>query len=71
MYNFSTDYKETADIKVLGSGEAVVKAIKAGNVNLGIGGLYITENRYNAGIFHWHSEDCASFISLASTALPR
>lgn len=38
---------------------------------MGVAGLYITESRYNAGIFHWHSEDCAAFISLGSTALPR
>ncbi|CAG9760372.1 unnamed protein product [Ceutorhynchus assimilis] len=71
MYNFSTDYKESADIKTLGPSEAVIKALQDGNINLGIGGLYITEDRYTAGIFHWHSEDCAAFISLASTALPR
>nr|WJJ63354.1 ionotropic receptor 21a [Pachyrhinus yasumatsui] len=71
MFNFSTDFKESPDVKVLGSGEAVIKAVRGGNLNLGIGGIYITEDRFESGIFHWHGEDCASFITLASTALPR
>ncbi|XP_030748843.1 ionotropic receptor 21a [Sitophilus oryzae] len=72
MYNFSTDYKEASDTKILGSADAVMKSLKSGNINLGLAGLFITQDRYNnAGIFHWHSEDCAAFISLASTALPR
>ncbi|KAL1493381.1 hypothetical protein ABEB36_011445 [Hypothenemus hampei] len=71
MYNFSTDFKEANDVKTLGSNEAVIEAMKMRSINLGIGGVYITENRYNSLKFLWHNEDCASFISLASTSLPR
>ncbi|XP_023313061.1 ionotropic receptor 21a-like [Anoplophora glabripennis] len=40
--------------------------------NLGLGGLYITQDRIDRiAISQWHSQDCAVFISLTSTALPR
>ncbi|XP_066155389.1 ionotropic receptor 21a [Euwallacea fornicatus] len=71
MYNFSTDFKESSETEKLGSGEAVIKTLKGGNINMGIAGIYITDSRYNAGTLNWHGEDCAAFISLASTALPR
>lgn len=46
--------------------------VKNNEANLGIAGLYITEDRIKStDVSHIHSQDCASFISLTSTALPR
>lgn len=64
-------YNTKNTLIIFRSGDAVIKSLNTGNVNLGIGGIYISHSRLNAGTFFWHSEDCASFISLASTALPR
>ncbi|XP_060537072.1 ionotropic receptor 21a isoform X2 [Cylas formicarius] len=71
MYNFTIDYREAPNAKLLGAAEAVLKTIETNTVNLGLAGLYITDDRYNSGTFEWHSEDCAAFVSLTSTALPR
>nr|XP_015839670.1 PREDICTED: uncharacterized protein LOC660579 [Tribolium castaneum] len=63
-----------ANVPKLGfrSAESVTSVITQNGANLGIGGLYITDTRLKAtDMSHIHSQDCAAFISLASTALPR
>ncbi|KAJ8980639.1 hypothetical protein NQ317_017935 [Molorchus minor] len=71
-YNFSTDFKEAPDADILGAGEAVITMIEKSKSNLGIGGLYVTADKIDrADMSAMHSQDCAAFISLTSTALPR
>lgn len=43
-----------------------------GRANLGAAGLYTTQEKINeVGMSQWHSQDCAAFITITSTALPR
>ncbi|CAH0562125.1 unnamed protein product [Brassicogethes aeneus] len=64
--------KYAAEYEILGSSEAVAKQVYQGRANLGAAGLYTTQDRINKiGVSHWHSQDCAAFVSLTSTALPR
>lgn len=54
------------------SGDAVVQTMREGKSNLGIAGLYVTHERvYDLDMSHGHTQDCAVFISLTSTALPK
>ncbi|RZC35511.1 uncharacterized protein BDFB_001545, partial [Asbolus verrucosus] len=54
------------------SAEAVTDVVKTNKANLGIAGLYVTDERMKlTTVSHLHSQDCAAFISLTSTALPR
>ena len=50
----------------------VLKEVSSERADLGIGGIYATPERIS--LWHLstpHSHDCASFVSLASTALPK
>ncbi|KAF5294150.1 hypothetical protein FQA39_LY13521 [Lamprigera yunnana] len=71
-YNFTVEYREAANIKQLGSAKSVIAELKNNKADIGIGGLYIVSDVLNnIDISQGHSQDCAAFISLASTALPR
>ncbi|KAJ8923466.1 hypothetical protein NQ315_010044 [Exocentrus adspersus] len=71
-FNFTTDYREVTDARTVGSGEAVTRTIEKRRTNIGLGGIYTTQDRMDRiGISQWHSQDCAVFITLTSTALPR
>ncbi|XP_057657728.1 ionotropic receptor 21a [Diorhabda carinulata] len=72
LYNFTTDYREATEDTQVGSSEAVTNTIENNKANIGIGGIYVTPDKIRRmGLSSWHSRDCAAFISLASTALPR
>ncbi|XP_077295397.1 ionotropic receptor 21a [Arctopsyche grandis] len=69
--NFSVEIKEPEDLSV-GSGDAVWTEVSSGHADIGMGGLYITPERIRTvDMSASHSHDCAVFISLTSTALPR
>ncbi|XP_046977751.1 ionotropic receptor 21a [Vanessa cardui] len=69
--NFSIEVVEPRELQ-LGSGDAVAKEIISGRVDIGIAGMYITEERArDMDVSFSHSHDCAAFITLTSTALPR
>lgn len=47
-------------------------AVKLKKANMGIAGLYVTNERLKVtDASNLHSQDCAAFVSLTSTALPR
>lgn len=72
MLNFTRDYHEAKEAGVLGPGDAVVRMLTDGRANLGASGLYVTSERAALlDMSHGHSQDCAAFVSLTSTALPR
>uniref|UniRef100_A0A6P7GUG1 Ionotropic receptor 21a-like n=1 Tax=Diabrotica virgifera virgifera TaxID=50390 RepID=A0A6P7GUG1_DIAVI len=72
FYNFTTDYREATEDSDVGSSEAVTRTVMRKKANIGIGGIYVTPDKMDRmGLTRWHSRDCAAFISLASTALPR
>ncbi|CAD0194618.1 unnamed protein product [Chrysodeixis includens] len=53
-------------------GDAVAKEITMGRADIGIAGMYMTIDRARElDMSYAHSEDCAVFITLMSTALPR
>nr|UTN00868.1 ionotropic receptor [Semanotus bifasciatus] len=71
-YNFTTDFREASDAAIIGSGEAVIRTIEKNKANLGIAGIYVTNDKINrTDLSRLHSQDCASFVSLSSTALPK
>lgn len=54
------------------SGEAVSQEIILGRADIGVAGLFITSDRIrDMDMSFSHSHDCAAFITLTSTALPR
>ncbi|KAI5639695.1 ionotropic receptor 21a [Phthorimaea operculella] len=53
-------------------GDAVAKEIALGRADIGIAGMYMTSDRaQEMDLTFAHSQDCAVFITLMSTALPR
>lgn len=69
--NFSIEIIEPRDSD-LGAGDAVAKEISLGRADIGIAGIYLTGERIrDMDMSFAHSRDCAVFITLMSTALPR
>ncbi|XP_022114963.2 ionotropic receptor 21a [Pieris rapae] len=69
--NFSIEFIEPRELN-LGSGDSVANEVALGRADIGIAGLYITAERVRElDLSIGHSQDCAAFITLASTALPR
>ncbi|XP_073957754.1 ionotropic receptor 21a [Choristoneura fumiferana] len=69
--NFSIEVKEPQNLQ-LGSGDAVAKEVMSGHADIGVAGLYVTGERIrDMDIGYPHSQDCAVFVTLMSTALPR
>nr|QZH55074.1 ionotropic receptor 21a [Achelura yunnanensis] len=69
--NFSIEIVEPRELR-LSSGDAVSKEVILGRADIGIAGLYITNERVrDMDISVAHSQDCAAFVTLMSTALPR
>ncbi|XP_049878179.1 ionotropic receptor 21a [Pectinophora gossypiella] len=69
--NFSFEIVEPQE-PTLGPGDAVVKEIAHGRADIGIAGMYMTYERFrDMDVTYAHSQDCAVFITLMSTALPR
>ncbi|KAJ9586856.1 hypothetical protein L9F63_019538 [Diploptera punctata] len=73
MLNFHMDIQEPDDALFLPEApNAIVKQVKAGLADIGVGGIYITPDRYNLLTFSSpHTQDCATFMTMTSTALPR
>ncbi|KAF6213170.1 hypothetical protein GE061_010885 [Apolygus lucorum] len=72
MLNFSVEYKEPELIEEEDVAQAVIKEVLAKKANLAVGGVYLTPERINGLLFSIpHTRDCASYISLSSTALPK
>ncbi|XP_031348266.1 ionotropic receptor 21a [Photinus pyralis] len=71
-YNFTTDLREAHNTETLGIGKAVTQEVETRKADIGIGGLYVVAEKINkVDVSYGHSQDCAAFISLTSTALPR
>ncbi|CAK1544480.1 unnamed protein product [Leptosia nina] len=69
--NFSIEFVEPKELN-LGPGDAVAKEVSSGRVDIGIAGLYATFERFrDMDLSFGYSQDCAAFITLTSTALPR
>ncbi|XP_045465608.1 ionotropic receptor 21a [Harmonia axyridis] len=71
-FNFTTDFIEAPNSDDLVSADDVVEFIKAGRANLGISGIFVSnEIAKIVDISNMYHQDCAAFITLTSTALPR
>ncbi|XP_045773278.1 ionotropic receptor 21a [Maniola jurtina] len=69
--NFSIEIVEPRDLH-LGPGDAVSREVALGRADIGVAGLYVTDERIrDMDMSSSHSQDCAVFITLTSTALPR
>nr|QLI62108.1 ionotropic receptor 21a [Streltzoviella insularis] len=69
--NFSIEIVEPRELN-LGPGDAVAKEIVTERADIGIAGIYLTEDRIREmDVTFAHSQDCAAFITLMSIALPR
>lgn len=54
------------------TGDAVCQSVENGKADLGMAGVYITEGRIGkVDMSFGHSRDCATFVTLASKALPK
>lgn len=52
--------------------EEVISTVSTGKADIGISGLYITRRHYDEVYFSLsHVQDCAVFITLSSTAIPK
>ncbi|EAA12208.3 AGAP008511-PA, partial [Anopheles gambiae str. PEST] len=69
--NFTYDIIEPGRTE-LGPGDAVVEEIKRGQGDMGLAGIYVTiERNLATEMSVSHSTDCAAFLTLMSSALPR
>nr|ARO70541.1 antennal ionotropic receptor 21a-2 [Dendrolimus punctatus] len=69
--NFSIEIIEPHEPN-LGPGDAVAKEITMGRADIAVAGMYLTSERIrDMDMSFAHSQDCAVFITLMSTALPR
>ncbi|RVE49200.1 hypothetical protein evm_006092 [Chilo suppressalis] len=69
--NFSIEISEPQEPH-LGAGDAVAKEVTMGRADVGVAGMYLTSDRIrDMDMSFSHSHDCAVFITLMSTALPR
>ncbi|XP_035795701.1 ionotropic receptor 21a-like [Anopheles albimanus] len=69
--NFTFDIVEPSKPQ-LGSGDAVVDEIKRRQADIGLAGMYVTiERNIATEMSVAHSSDCAAFLTLMSSALPR
>nr|APZ81412.1 ionotropic receptor 21a [Adelphocoris lineolatus] len=72
MLNFTVEYKEPEFNEEEDVAQTVIKDLHTKKTTLAIGGVYLTPERIGGLTFSFpHTQDCASFISLASTALPK
>nr|AMM70646.1 ionotropic receptor 21a [Heliconius melpomene rosina] len=69
--NFSVEIIEPHSGE-LGPGDAVTNEVAMSRADIGVSGMYVTSERTsNIDMSFSHSQDCAVFITLTSTALPR
>ncbi|XP_046745637.1 ionotropic receptor 21a isoform X2 [Diprion similis] len=72
MLNFTIDVRDPTPRNLLGPVSAVMLDISSGKASMGLGGLYRSVDlmrRFDT--MYPHTHDCAAFISLTSTALPK
>ncbi|XP_020706796.2 ionotropic receptor 21a [Athalia rosae] len=72
ILNFTIDFREPGSSATISPTKAVLQEILSGKASMALGGFYQTVNltkRFDTT--YPHAYDCASFISLTSTALPR
>ncbi|KAI8033676.1 hypothetical protein M5D96_013554 [Drosophila gunungcola] len=72
--NFSVDITDITSTQALTRGvvDTIQKQIVERTVDIGMSGIYITEERLRkSDMSVGHSRDCAAFITLASKALPK
>ncbi|XP_044742097.1 ionotropic receptor 21a [Chrysoperla carnea] len=71
ILNFTLEFKDVMN-KTIGPGYSVEQFMKTGKGDVGVGGIYTTPERIqHFDLTAGHTEDCASFVSLTSTALPK
>jgi ATP phosphoribosyltransferase len=59
-------------VLIFSPGDAVSREVSMGRADIGIAGIYLTSERArDMDMSFSHSQDCAVFITLTSTALPR
>ncbi|XP_049280533.1 ionotropic receptor 21a [Anopheles funestus] len=69
--NFTFDIVEPAKLE-MGPGDAVVDEIQRRQADVGLAGIYVTiERNLATEMSVSHSTDCAAFLTLMSSALPR
>lgn len=69
--NFTIDITESRN-STLSSGDQVIREVTLKQADIGLAGCYITADRLEqVEMTVGHSRDCASFLTLASKALPR
>ncbi|XP_052892936.1 ionotropic receptor 21a [Anopheles moucheti] len=69
--NFTFDIVEPSKLQ-MGPGDAVVDGIQRRQADLGLAGIYVTiERNLATEMSVAHSTDCAAFLTLMSSALPR
>ncbi|XP_058449220.1 ionotropic receptor 21a [Malaya genurostris] len=69
--NFTFDVKEPSKLS-LGSGDAVTDEVQRRQADIGAGGTYVTiERNLATEMSVAHSMDCAAFVTLMSSSLPR
>uniref|UniRef100_T1HCR2 Ionotropic glutamate receptor C-terminal domain-containing protein n=1 Tax=Rhodnius prolixus TaxID=13249 RepID=T1HCR2_RHOPR len=74
IMNFTVEFKEPSFEANDGedTADVVLNELLEGRVQVALGGMYMTSSRYQLFSFIFpHIQDCASFISLTSTALPK
>ncbi|BES92633.1 Ligand-gated ion channel [Nesidiocoris tenuis] len=73
MMNLTVEYKEPDEMKIgQDVAEIVIEEVVKGKADGAVGGIYLTAERTAGLAFSMpHTQDCASFISLSSTALPK
>ncbi|KAK9884353.1 hypothetical protein WA026_005303 [Henosepilachna vigintioctopunctata] len=72
VFNFTIEFKEAEQINVLGSADAVIRSIVQKQSNLGISGIFVSnEVKSLVDTSNMFYQDCAAFVTLTSTALPR
>ncbi|XP_022915376.1 ionotropic receptor 21a [Onthophagus taurus] len=71
-FNFSIDFKESITDVEKSPADTVIDSVIENKAIVGISGIYITTERLrDLDVTYPHTQDCAAFISLTSTALPR
>ncbi|XP_050680593.1 ionotropic receptor 21a [Leptidea sinapis] len=71
LNNFTIEIVEPRDLH-LGPSDAVANEIALERSDIGVAGLYLTTEIIRDMEYSFaHSQDCAAFVTLASTALPR
>ncbi|XP_065085295.1 ionotropic receptor 21a [Ochlerotatus camptorhynchus] len=69
--NFTFDIKEPSKA-YLGSGDAITDEVERRQADIGLGGAYVTmERNIKSEMSVSHSTDCAAFVTIMSSSLPR